>query len=366
MKLRASTKILLGFVGIVGVAYGGNFAYTRLSLRNVNLDPIPSGDLCLIALGKASNVTDITANHMVQIIEGSSTFSGDSGDASGGPQSGSVKKRIPVRELIGTLNGDPDSAQAFVRRMRDYDDENAAVADSPLWEKADIEKALKGDPVLKPKLENDINMSVDGKPGQILNRVAFFDGIRIKIPISISVPNAKGNVIQTSDIVVFKPRFITEFYKTMREKFYDKNQLQNYYTAYLKQHVDDKNENIGETFQAVFHKSETSEELAKVQRIASNTKVLVSQSMISEVKMAEDTEGKDPTYDLTIRLTPEGRNRLWKYSVESGHRVIVVSKGVAIASATIGTSLNSEELVIKQIPDKGLVEEAVNIIQKKE
>ena len=122
----------------------------------------------------------------------------------------------------------------------------------------------------------------------------------------------------------------------------------------------------------VFKRSQDSDELHKVQTIAQNTNVLVSQSMISKVELAESSDEKDrgkekdATFDLKIHLTKDGKNRLWKFSSDGGTQVIVVCKGVAIASATIGTQLNSEELIIKQIADKGLVEQAVSLIQFKE
>jgi len=363
MKLRASTKILFGFVGLVAVAFGGNIAYTKISLSSVNLNPVPSGDVCLIAIGKGANVRDITANHMVQIVEASSNFGGGTGPE-GGPSSGSVKKRIPVRELIGILNGDVDSVATFVRKMRNDGEDNDPVDEAPMWMRADIEKAFKGDAALKTKLEKDLNMTLDGKPSPTLNRVAFFDGIRIKIPLTLAVPNAKGPTLEAFDVVTFKPKFMSRFYKSMREKFYDKTQLQDYYAAFLAGETD-LTEDIDATLKSVFQRSQESEELKKVQRIGTNTNILVSQSMISSAEMQQDTEGKDVTYDLKLRLTPEGKNRLWKFSSEGGTRVILVSKGVAVASATIGTQLNSEELVIKQIADKTLLEDAVALIHPK-
>lgn len=362
MKLRASTKILFGFIGLVAVAYGGNIAYTKISLGSTNLNPVPSGDVCLIALNKEAGVRDIVANHMVQIVEASGPFGG-SGDQDGG-RTGSVKKRIPVKELIAMLNGDVDSVEAFLRKMRNSGDEGEVVEEGPVWVQGDIEKAIAGDATLKAKFENDINMSLDGTPKPTLNRVSFFDGIRIKIPISMAVPNAKGPTIEAFDVVNFKPRFMSRFYKSMREKFYDKAQLQDYYASFLKDEGGDK-EKIVETLKSVFARSQSSEELGKVKHIAENTKILASQSMISSAEMVRDSDGKDVTYDLKLHLTPEGKNRLWKFSSEGGTRIILVSKGVAIASATIGTQLNSEELVIKQIADPTLLEEAVSLIRPK-
>jgi hypothetical protein len=157
---------------------------------------------------------------------------------------------------------------------------------------------------------------------------------------------------------------MSQFYKDMQTKFYDKAQLQTYYTSYLK---DSKPEpqDLGDSTKKVFTRAEGSEELFKAQWIAAHALILVNQPMVESVAMEEQNDGGAKTYDLKIRLNAEGKNRLWKFSAEGGTQILVVSKGVAIAAATIGTQLNSKELVIKQIADKSLVEEAVSLIQSK-
>ena len=361
MKIRGPVKIAIGFAALVVAAYGGTAAFTKLSLRNVNLDPIPAGNVCLIALDKDAGVQTITAEQMVQIVEGSSKFSADQ-TSGGGPTSGAVKKRIPVRELLGVLDGNSEDVSTFIAKMRDTAEEDSGASDAPIWTKEDIEKALQSDGPLRTKLENDVNMKVDGTPIPTINRMAFLNGIRVNTPVTLNIPNAKGPTISGFDIVKFQPKFMVAFFKSMREKFYDKNLLQSYYKAF----IDEKNEKdppLDQIMKAVFERSKSSTELDKVTRIGQHTKILVSQDMISKAEMREDAAGKDLTYDLILKLTPEGKNRLWKFSSEGGHQVIVVEKGVPIAQATIGTSLNSQELEIKQIANKSLVQEVINILQ---
>ena len=349
---------------MVAVAYGGSYGYTKLRLGNVDLHPIDSSDLCLLAISPKAGVKTIVANQMVQIVESSTKFSGDSDGGSGGVENGAVKKRIPVKELIGVLGGNPESAQDFVRKMRDIDEDNAVAEAAPIWTEEDLEKAFAGDAVLQKKLEIDLCMSMDGEPNPTINRITFFYGIRIKIPIIVKVPNALGTQIKTFDIVSFKPRFMSQFYKIMQTKFYDKAQLQTFYGSFLS-HDKPESQKVADAVRKIFSRTEDSEELGKVTHIAANSTILVNQSMIEAVSMEPQTDGKVTTYDLKIKLTPEGKNRLWKFSSEGGTQILVISKGVAIAAATIGTQLNSEELVIKQIADRSLVEEAVSLIHSK-
>jgi hypothetical protein len=362
MKLRASTKILFGFIGLVALAYGGGIGYTKWKLVGVDLHPIPSSDLCLLAIGPNARVKTIIANQMVQVVEASDKFGGGESSDGGGAQEGAVKKRIPVKELVEVLGGDSESAQVFVKKMRDINEDNETIEEAPIWTKGDILKAFGGDALLKTKLDRDLCVTADGKPNQTLNRLTFFYGIRLKVPITLKVPNALGSEIKTDDIVNFKPRFMTQFYKSMQNKLYGKDELQTYYTSFLRDEQP-ATQDLAETLNKVFKRTEGSDELKKAQRIASNSTILVNKSMIESVSMEEQSDGKVKTYDLKIRLTPDGKNRLWKFSSEGGTQILVISKGVAIAAAIIGSQLNSQELVIKQIADKRLVEEAVSLVK---
>ena len=363
MKLRATTKILLGFIGLVGLAYGGRYGITKLQLRGVDLHPIASSDFCLVAIGPRANVKTITANQMVQIVESSDKFSGDSGGEAG-MESGAVKKRIPVRELIGVLGGDPDSAQVFVKKLRDYNDETGSGDEGPIWAKSDLQAAVAAKGPMREKLEHDLGVTMDGQLNPVINRLAYFYGIRVKVPITLHVPNAKGEKIDTFDIVSFKPKVMSRFYKQMQTKFYDKAQLQTYYTSFLR---DEKPEiqDIGDTLKKIFAGVEGSDELKKAENIARYSTILVNQPMIEKVSMESQTDGRVVTYDLKIGLNAEGKGRLLKFSSEGGKQILVVSKGVALAAAIIGTQLNSQELVIKQIANKRLLEDAVSLFQSK-
>ena len=363
MKIRATTKILMGFIGLIGLAYGGRYGLTKFQLIGVDLHPIPSSDFCLIAIGPKANVKTIIANQMVQLVESSDKFSGAS-EGESGMESGAVKKRIPVRELIGVLGGDPDSAQSFVKKMRDNTEESSSEDEAPLWTKSDLQAAMAAKGPLREKLEHDLGVTMDGQMNPVINRLAYFYGIRIKVPITLNVPNAKGQKIDSFDVVTFKPKGMSRFYKQMQTKFYDKAQLQTYYASFLR---DDKPEaqDIADTLKKIFAGVEGSDELKKAENIARYSTILVNQPMIEKVSMEEQTDGRVVTYDLKVALNAEGKSRLLKFSSEGGKQILVVSKGVAIAAAVIGTQLNSQELVIKQITSKRLLEDAVSLFQSK-
>ena len=69
-------------------------------------------------------------------------------------------------------------------------------------------------------------------------------------------------------------------------------------------------------------------------------------------------------FDLDLHVTEEGRLRLWQYSKLHPHdQLLLVSNGVAIAAPRIRHELVSADLTIVQMPDEGLLQEAVKSLQ---
>lgn len=316
----------------------------------------------LMAIRPEAGVKLVVANRMAQVVEASTDFQGQGGDDGEGVTQGAIKKRIPVKELINLLNGESDAVEAFINRMRDKDEatESANPAD---WTEADVRAALGGDAAKKAKLEADMNCKLDGTPLPDINVRAFFDGIRVHVPITLKVPNATGATVSGTDAVYFRPRFMLQFYKFMEQKFYDKSNLQTYYTNFLKTYPD-KFQPVQQSLVTAIERVAAGEEIKQITRIASNAVILANNKMITGAEMIEVKEGGEVTYDLKIKLTKEAKDRLWKFSSEGGQTILVVADGVPIAAASIGTELASEELLIRQISDKSLLEDAVKLVQK--
>jgi hypothetical protein len=70
-------------------------------------------------------------------------------------------------------------------------------------------------------------------------------------------------------------------------------------------------------------------------------------------------------HDLTVKLTPEGRDRLWQYSRgRVNSQLLLIVNGIAIAAPRIQHELAQGELTITQMPDEVLVRDAVEIINE--
>ena len=69
-------------------------------------------------------------------------------------------------------------------------------------------------------------------------------------------------------------------------------------------------------------------------------------------------------FDLDLHVTDDGHLRLWQYSKLHPHdQLLLVSDGVAIAAPRIRHELVSPDLTIVQMPDEGLLQQAVESLQ---
>jgi hypothetical protein len=67
---------------------------------------------------------------------------------------------------------------------------------------------------------------------------------------------------------------------------------------------------------------------------------------------------------LTLRLTEDGRMRLWKYSHDHpGFQLLLTVDGVAIAAPRISTELVEPQVTLTQVRSETLVQDATDLIQ---
>jgi hypothetical protein len=365
MKVRPSTKIAIGFAALLAVGFGGTKLYTQIKLSGVKLDPILSEDLCLVAISKEANVKILSVNRMVQVVEASDSFKAGGSDT-GGSDSGSIKARVPMKELLGILDGDPSGTTGLLYKLGKKENSEEASESAPLWSTTDAEKAIAGDPVLKAKLENDLGVGLDGKLPTKLNRIAFYNGIRLQVPVTFDIPNASGKPVKGFNTVPLKSKAMSTLYKELESKFLDAEALDRFYADFVAKNEGSSKERPADLIKSLLSQGERGEGYAKSLNILKHSTVITNLKMIENASVEEVKTEKETSYDLTLQLTEEGAARVWKFSSEHPNtKIIVVSKKVPIAAATIGSQLNSKELVIKQIADKTLVQEAVDLVKSR-
>jgi preprotein translocase subunit SecD len=85
--------------------------------------------------------------------------------------------------------------------------------------------------------------------------------------------------------------------------------------------------------------------------------------MISSASYEPVSNNRGTFYDVTLEVTEVGRKRLWRYSRENpGFQLLFTTDGVAIGAPIISGELMSKSVKMSQMPDEGLVKEAVDAI----
>lgn len=366
MMKRASTKIAIGFIALGLLGFGGSKAYTKYRLQSVELTPINTTEFCLLAIEKNAGVSVLVANRMAQLVELEGGFE-NVGSSEEGAQGGSIKRRIPVKELLRILDGDGTALDYFINRMKDSpSEEESQNENAPLWTVEDINKAFAGDPVLKKKLEFDLNCDLNGNPLPTINISSFQLGILISVPVKVTVPNVKGAEVNGPKLVPFRVRTMLEFSKRMEQKFYDKNSIQTEYNGFLAELKEKaaKPENLKATIDSIESRAKTSTEIKKVEAICRNSRIIANKEMVKSATFEKVSHNGNTSFTLKLTLDDAAVQRLWKFSSEGGERILVVAKGVPIAAAKIGSALNSSEIEINQVADERLVQSAIEIFKK--
>ncbi len=154
------SALVLGFLAVVGVGYGGWRAFGEYQLRNLTMDPIKPGHVNIVAVNPGSGFGIIVSNQVAQLAEFSES---DLDSPEMNEDDVITKKKLLIREFLGALQGNGDSLGKLVMSLNDVN-EGEFPAQAEIWTQDQIERAIKGDANLKPKLERALSMTLDGQP----------------------------------------------------------------------------------------------------------------------------------------------------------------------------------------------------------
>lgn len=368
-KLRSSTKIGMAAVVLaVGAYYAKGMVQDRM-LRNVHFAPPAPGRVNLVGINPGAGYRIIIANDVAQLVETQGSFKGDSGSGEGGATDGAIKKRVPMRELLGVLRGDDAMLGPFVMKMNDLGEKEDWSPVRVAWTKDDIEKAIGGDPVLKKRLEHDLNVHLDGTPVIPLNRNSLENGIFVHAPVELTVNvDGKPKLVRGETVEPYKPQLITATEAHYKDKAnVDNATIAGYYAEEAKNALDSlgKRENVVESLRRTYSKETMESRLQIPRRLLANATVVLNERAITGANYRSyQTSNGHTLCDLTVDLTDEGRQRLWKFTKDRvGDQILLVADDVAIAAPRIEHELALSEFTVTQMPDEILVKEAIQSIQ---
>ena len=370
---RASTKIVIGFILIVGLGYLGKNLWENHVLNNTVYSPLTPARLNLVGVDtKKGGYHIVVANGIATLVQSASENfgaaetqdQGDSGSDSGGDTG--EKKRMPLKEMIETMQGNGEAVGRFVAVLNDMKDEDLP-ATRIYWTKDDIQKALAGDATLKAKLENDLNTSLDGKPLDHFRPTTFDTGIVIKLPVTINVTTASGKKPVTGDLLVpFQTTLMKALFQRVKEvPNLTSTTLAGYYAEVSKDALDNPSrlQKVSDALTQILSDANVKTLTQLPQEVLDSITILANDNMIESASYHPEDSPKGTVYNMDVKLTNEGRNRLWQYSRNNvGTQLLLVTDGIAIAAPRIGTELAQTDLSIENMPDESLVKQAVSII----
>lgn len=374
MKLRGSHKIAIGAILLGAGGYYGYQIYSAKVVDGLQFSELKPGQFSIVGINTGRQYKIIVSNQIAQLVEISGSDELGTGDMSDpDAEQGTNKKRVPLRELLQSLQGDTVALGKLVTTMNDQ----LRKADMPgfniYWTSEDIQKALGGDQALRDKLEADLNVKLDGTPLDSIRISAIRNGIVIKahVPIEVSVEGQK-KTLQAPIEIPFRPQFTLDVEKQFIDDFNPTPETikGSYLEVATKVNEETgRKENVANALRVRSDEKELIRQFAEApQSVLANAKVILNESFIESASLSE-TKGttKQKLWEMALNLTPEGRNRLWQFSRRGniGTQLLVIHEGVAIAAPRIRHELAQSYVSITQLPEHGLAQDTVEYLNRK-
>lgn len=368
-------RLVVGAVLIAAVVYGawtyGVGAYV-LSRHFSMLEP---GKVSLIGLKTGHGFTIQVSNRIAHLVEAKDTnFVASSTDQEEEAESeGATKKKLPVSDMIGALQGDEKALTNFVTVLGDYEPKEEWPPNAPVWPAEDIQKALDGDPAMRAKLVRALNVDLTGKPLNELSISALENGIMVETPIPVRVRVGDTERLMHARIKQwYQPQVMQATNAKFRDLFNVSNnaKVAYYVEAVQEQAEKHKTEDVAGALRRMIDPQSMKEAADDAELILGSAFVVLNDRDIESASYHTSDVGTRASaagmFDLNLQVNDDGRMRLWQYSKLHPHdQLLLVSNGIAIAAPRIRHELMSSDLTIVQMPDEELVKEAVDTINKK-
>lgn len=367
-RFTASYKLALGFAAVALLAtYGYKFA-NDLALGGAPLPPIAPGAVTILGVDTSQGYRIIVQNQLAKLVRGNSEAfkAGDMGEDS---DDAGDRKYVPVKEMLKALGGDTKALGTFVMKINEIKDDEWSPA-AVIWKSDDIDKAIGGDAFLKKKLEEDLNMHLDGSVLDHVNKNSMFNGIIVEFKVPVRLKKT-GKLLEAPIRQWYRAnmvRTITDINLVQSKKYYTMADvaLQYKIEAAKLQDGEREKEDIAKSLQAIYAPSEISRLKEFPERIINSVTTVVNDSQISDASEASADGPKGKFFTLTFHLNNEGKKRIWQFTRDRvGSQLLIVVNGVSIAAPRIDHGINGDEVQIHNLEDESLVQEAIDTIHEK-
>jgi hypothetical protein len=364
-KLRSSTKIFLGFIALTAVSWGSYNKIQDWMIMGQKFPPVVPKRVNIVGVTPVG-YRIIVANEVAQLVETEGDFQANESDNDESSDSGgSVKKKISIKDMLGSMQGDTKAVSAFVSSLNDLN-ENDLPPVRVVWTKPQLQKALAGDPALVAKLESDLNVKLDGSPLPTLNVNSIENGIVLEVPVPVDV-NVGGQIkpVVGNILIAYKPALVKAVEADLaaqQQGKIDGTTIAGYYKEESEKIIKNKKaENVRQYLTDAISDAQAKSYANYPERVLKTAFVVVNSDFVDNADYStySSPNGK-PLYQLHIHLNDEGRRRLWQYSRNRvGDQILLTSDGVGIADARIQHSLIGGDVTITNMTDQNLLDDFI-------
>jgi hypothetical protein len=267
--------------------------------------------------------------------------------------------------MLKALQGDIPGLSYFVRRLNEIPDDSLPP-DAKVWKYEDIEKALGGDAATRDKLVGDLNVKLDGTPLDHVSKAALYNGIIVDTPVPMQVQfGAERKTLIARVQQPYMPNFLSTVQNRLKDKFANDQIIATEYAvaAGMIASGDIPKEDVAKSLQSFGKRAKSMNEFPQ-QILDSITPAINENQIVNARYMSEDTS-KGKRYVLVLKLTDEGRKRIWQFTRNRVHsQLLVTVNGVAIAAPIVAHEIADDEITVRGLEDEWLIQDAVATINK--
>lgn len=364
--MRKGTLQFMGAILGAGILlWGGQWVLAEAQLAGFKPTPIRPGRVNFVAFDLKGNFRIRVSNRVAKLVEGSGSFERGS-DREGDDRNARI---IPIREFLGSLQGDPKALGLFVERIERFNEEELPPI-KVVWKADDLQKALDGDLTLQKKLERDLHIGLDGLPPSEIRPSAILNGIIVEVPVPVNVPiEGQVEVIEGPVRVPFRPGFASRVEnEAFNEVQPSQEKIIGTYERLARELIENpaRRQNVRESLNELIKPAKRKSMGVRTSDLLKSARVLANDSMMLDGSVTEykDDRGQ-PLVNMNIRLTDDGRKRLWQYSRNTrGFALMLVVDGVAIAAPRISSELAEPTVTIAGMPEGDLAKMALNVLRE--
>lgn len=364
-RYRGALTFTVAVLVLLGAWFGGNWLYAEWAVGKMELVPIEAGRVNLFGV-ELSGERIIVANGTAMLIRGSGVNDKDaaSGDDARGPA-------VPIRALIGSLNGDEEALSELLESLNDIDPTTFPPPET-VWEEEQLRAALRGDRDLLRKLERQLGTTLRGEPADRISLANLRAGItvRVRVPVQISVEGAAAKKVEGVVRVNYRTRFAQEVLnnRVIRDTF-DPTEAALYgVVREVWAAMEDRpHQDVRADLESLLDEKGKARLAHPVESLLSRTTILATEREITDASLREYD---DPTRDrslfaLQLTLTDHARYRLWKYTRGKGQpQLLFAVDGVAVAAPIVQHEMKYSVVEILNVSDEVDARKAVQVIKE--